>query len=1521
MSTPPDGHHRGHIYSRRQLMAIMPQAVLSAVLLQLLPRVSAYSSSFSSSSPTTLPYIPTTILVPSVNSSSIYIFSATASGQVELLVLDVSSTLSAGSSRGIRTLTQEVPFFSNSGNAGIAATFTPTVMPNGSIFVYAGECSSSDSSSAAAWTYTPSEDPSSISKWESSTIALFSTQSGPRYLGGITAFANQVAPTFSNSTLYIYGGMCPTDVSTAASSTISTEVAGSTSIAASNWQSRATYSNQMLKLVPSSDTYTASVVPSKGPPVAEAGFTFTPLLSSQSNHSGAVTQSVINVLLGGHTETAFVNLSTAAIWSLPEEVWSFVSIANPVASSNTELASAQKKSLSMLAAPDSRSGHTAVLSEDGNSLVILGGWVGDVGQAADPQLAVLQMGPDYGQWQWSIPSAQPSGLGIYGHGAALLPGNVMVVYGGYAINASSPSAELVRKRSSPDNNSLNFYNLTDSSWSEEYVNPSYISPSVLPSSPKFTTKSSKIGLGVGLGLSIPLAILVLLLLARSCRRRIRERSRRHEAVRALAQDHQQFLPGHDEMIDTSSSNLWGLGGETGFYTGGHDPYNPGRRSLGFESLRGARSSLVFPTYQSPNLGGFKEPSIPGPAFSSGRKPSRNKNRGLYRPTTINDYESFSAAGAKGGAATVNGNRIHPIYEAEEEGDDFETKKEKQRKNTEETSEGQTGWSASPGSEELTDPFMTPSSQSESNGFLNPVRPFCAGAIGPSTAKPHPFVRNTPSPKAGTSIMCNAHGGMMDDTGNPSAATGFSMPAGQDRDVQEWVSGLEIEDLLFSPPVPGAGAAQTQQRERMLSINANRGLNSRSEASSGGSPTRPGFFDLGAAAAIAGAVAGVAGARGVVEDETRTGSNLSDGSAFSFLSQSTSFRLRQGGVGINAIRADGKAARSDTSSASFNTAQSGLLSLHNDRAALFHGSPHGNETGVTGTASNGRPINSNTSSVGGSIRRGAEFSAGHHLSEPPNTPTIGMHSIPTSYGGAASMIIAGSDSRNRQEDYRTDAFPGSPSKQKGRRTWVSSIMRIFGSSSPAKINTTRDADWDAAKSGMGTGTQQGPNYRDMAHATLLRRKQGRSDWEADELREEENTAVGALRSGGRLASTGIPYDYNRGIGQDTGSCANGTSKSGKIENGRRDGSGKSDDWDVEKAVQNRVVQVMFTMPRGEQLRVVNAEVEQDDEADVGSAIRSIDQQVVHGSDYSMGGLSAPPRPPIQPTSYQSFQSRSPLQATVAATTKTNEQYHALPPPSALVTPLPPAIMERQDKQLQQLNEALAESRRLLSTKAIEPWMLDAHDDTYDFDDVATFGEDDVQDEARTLQINGKPMDLSWRDATNVPQPLNVPVPSRRNGTKEDRESLATAAALARELISGPASTVKAAANSAPLEVPAPVTVSEQPSHILASPSFRPSATNVSSVSLTLVAGMPTTPTKSMSPVRSLVGPYKTPTKTISNESLSTNRSSSIKSRRSGRRGTPARDALLGSPAATEAASTIRKPAGFVLDMVDKFELTG
>ena len=60
---------------------------------------------------------------------------------------------------------------------------------------------------------------------------------------------------------------------------------------------------------------------------------------------------------------------------------------------------------------------------------------------------VIVIGAGYGgegDWRWAVPEAQPGGGGIYGHGAALLPGNVMMVYGGY--NISTPGAGGTSKR-------------------------------------------------------------------------------------------------------------------------------------------------------------------------------------------------------------------------------------------------------------------------------------------------------------------------------------------------------------------------------------------------------------------------------------------------------------------------------------------------------------------------------------------------------------------------------------------------------------------------------------------------------------------------------------------------------------------------------------------------------------------------------------------------------------------------------------------------------------------------------------------------------------------------------------------------------------------------------------------------------------------------------------------------------------------------------------------------------------------
>ncbi|KAI0598294.1 hypothetical protein F4775DRAFT_583866 [Biscogniauxia sp. FL1348] len=458
-----------------------------------------------------LPYIPTSIFLPAQRTGQTqdnattdiaYIFSP-RNESVDLLALNVSSSLSA-SSLSLQTLSSGLPFLNGTNTA-----FVPSLADNGSLIVYTGDCSLS--TNPEIWTFDPSViDGAASSSWaqQSATIATDgdTMQLGPSFLGGSFSFSTTLEPEVSKAKTFVYGGMCPESGANATTS---------------QWM--ATYSNQMIRITPSdsdSSGYTVDPVASKGPPVPEAGFTFTALSPSIANRSGTVTQQVNYVLLGGHTANAFINMSTAAIWSLPEESWGFITdiaVAGS-ANANTELA---VKSATVNV--DSRSGHTAVLNENGTALVIYGGWVGDLTQAAAPQLVVLEIGTGYGgdgDWQWSVPDTQPSGSGIYGHGATLLPGNVMMIYGGYDISSSGNT----KRASSTSRTSATFLNLTSMTWTDDYTNPY-----------SENAGGSK-GLGIGLGVFAIIAAIIV-------RRTIPD-----SAIRALAQDNSRFLP-HDDDED------------------------------------------------------------------------------------------------------------------------------------------------------------------------------------------------------------------------------------------------------------------------------------------------------------------------------------------------------------------------------------------------------------------------------------------------------------------------------------------------------------------------------------------------------------------------------------------------------------------------------------------------------------------------------------------------------------------------------------------------------------------------------------------------------------------------------------------------------------------------------------------------------------------------------------------------------------------------------------------------------------
>ncbi|RYP10270.1 hypothetical protein DL764_000762 [Monosporascus ibericus] len=580
-----------------------------------------------------LPYIPTTILLPephtvplqhNVTPDIAYILSP-HDDSVDLLALNISASVQV-SSVSLQPLSTGLPFLKD-----ISTAFSVSLADNGSIVVYAGDCSSAKQSSI--WTFDPSSTADS-SVWFQQSIAtatdVESNQTGPGFLGSSLSFSTTLEPEMSKASVYVYGGMCPNGSGDDGTP-----------------QSDATYSNQMLRIAPSdseTDDYVITEVASKGPPVPEAGFTLTGLYPSIANRSGVVTQQANYVLLGGHTRNAFINMSTVALWSLPEESWGFVSDISVVGvgTGNTELAIK-----STYESIDSRSGHTAVLNEEGTVMVILGGWVGDLTQAASPQLAVLKIGAGYGgedDWQWTVPETQPSGPGIYGHGAVLLPGNVMMVYGGYSISSSGSKA---KRQTSGGGDGLMFLNLTSMTWTEDYTNPSYAAGSgeaTVASADAEADRKKRLGFGLGLGLGLA-ATLGAILVYLWYRRRLRhKRMIRNSQLQALAQDNSHFITDGDEMAERDD------GGVFPWYAGGRDAYGNESRTFGYESLRGSRRSMD----------GSHNAWIGGSQPQVRRKlMAPRAARGQYQPTPGGNYDPPSGPRGPG--------PMGPIYEADEEG--------------------------------------------------------------------------------------------------------------------------------------------------------------------------------------------------------------------------------------------------------------------------------------------------------------------------------------------------------------------------------------------------------------------------------------------------------------------------------------------------------------------------------------------------------------------------------------------------------------------------------------------------------------------------------------------------------------------------------------------------------------------------------------------------------------------------------------------------------------------------------------
>lgn len=424
--------------------------------------------------------------------------------------------------------------------------------------------------------------------------------------------------------MYAFGGMCPF-----ANSTDET------------WVSAANYSQSMVVLG-ASPYYTtkisATITGKRAPPVAEAGMAVVPLEATYS--AGSIGKQQDFLFIGGHTREAFLNMSQLAIFSLPQQSWSFVS-ATSDSTPKSELA------VRDIAAIEPRSGHTAVLSEKGDKVFVFGGWVGDVNSPADPQFAVLDLAEGFGgatEWIWTAPSLDGLGIaeggGLFGHGAVMLPGDVMMISGGYSI--PKPSAK--RASATVGTNSQVFlYNVTSGSWISSYSNPAAKSSSAPTANTSKLSSSQKAGLGVGLGVGCPAAIAIIFCGLKHHRKR-RVKNKRDSQLRELA-------------LGAERSHFWGRDGPD---------QASSIRSSGMSEKKHHSGYLWSTNRNQAGRSGWQDQSE-GTAERTGllrdpASPPKNSRPPVVPPTNARPY-SYRNSEYRHSDATGD---IHPIDEREED---------------------------------------------------------------------------------------------------------------------------------------------------------------------------------------------------------------------------------------------------------------------------------------------------------------------------------------------------------------------------------------------------------------------------------------------------------------------------------------------------------------------------------------------------------------------------------------------------------------------------------------------------------------------------------------------------------------------------------------------------------------------------------------------------------------------------------------------------------------------------------------
>ncbi|POS83689.1 hypothetical protein EPUL_006258, partial [Erysiphe pulchra] len=567
-----------------------------------------------------LPYNPTTILRDPKTKNFVYIFQQIPGpNNYQLVSIDISSTLSI-SNVSFTIISQDLPF-SNEDNTALI----PSISERGDISIYTGKCETPNTS--ALWRYQFSDpDSKTTGNWIQVSIRAAADMTstslpGAYFLTRAITFSTLVDEDSSQTNIYTFGGLCPKTNATLVS-----------------WQSAARYSNHMLRLTPTSDlNYTVEIMTSRNSPVAEAGFSFTGLIPSYSNTSNFKTQQQSFVMIGGHTQDAFISMGQVAIWSLPEEAWSFVKVDLP----STGKLNNQVTENNGLRPLDSRSGHTAVLNEDGSKLIIFGGWVGDITQAAVPQLIVLNLGTGYGgsgNWEWSVPAGQPSGAGVYGHGATMLPGNVMMISGGFEIS-------LNMKKRDTDSGILKmmFFNVTSLTWITSYTSPEYF--------PQKSAHQGTSSLGIRIAVGICLAVVVgSVLLCVGLRRHQKNRDQIDSNNKDLSAVATNSIQDPIPEMRSSQSGVFpytNIGWNRGLEDYEHEDYNV--------DTHGTTSQYEYTDLRANSLD--ESMYIIPQHKQAAQRLSYARLRGAYQSSNLDKNNLVTSRGTAGA--------IHPIYEADE----------------------------------------------------------------------------------------------------------------------------------------------------------------------------------------------------------------------------------------------------------------------------------------------------------------------------------------------------------------------------------------------------------------------------------------------------------------------------------------------------------------------------------------------------------------------------------------------------------------------------------------------------------------------------------------------------------------------------------------------------------------------------------------------------------------------------------------------------------------------------------------